>query len=228
MEILWVLLLGWPVTIPLLIWGMKRLYDAMPHRRRMRAERWAESRAFHEKREAEEEERERLAAEKRIKACMTQVRRNQTILDRLDKSKKELTTKDFSGVSFSTMESAQLYLDDRELYAKMFMQTRWMAKMKLRCPDGPMPGRVYVLTSQAMPDMVKIGYTQGSVEKRARELSSTGVPVPFVVRFIRKTGDCRTLEGRVHSYLKRYRVSKKKEFFKVSVKDAVLAISECS
>ena len=39
---------------------------------------------------------------------------------------------------------------------------------------------VYILTNEAMPGLIKIGYTDKSIEERMKELSRhTGVPLPF-------------------------------------------------
>lgn len=48
---------------------------------------------------------------------------------------------------------------------------------------NPGGGIIYVLTNDAMPQMVKIGRTSGaSVERRVAELSrAIGVPIPFRV-----------------------------------------------
>lgn len=40
---------------------------------------------------------------------------------------------------------------------------------------------VYVLTNEAMPEYVKIGFTHGSVQERIRQLDRTGVPLPFEI-----------------------------------------------
>lgn len=41
-------------------------------------------------------------------------------------------------------------------------------------------GMVYLLTNPVMPDLVKIGMTtQEDIDKRMKELYTTGVPVPF-------------------------------------------------
>ena len=41
-------------------------------------------------------------------------------------------------------------------------------------------GYVYLLTNEAMPGYVKIGFTERTVEERIEELSKpTGVPMPF-------------------------------------------------
>ena len=39
---------------------------------------------------------------------------------------------------------------------------------------------VYILTNQAMPGIIKIGFTKNSVEQRMRELDKTLTPIPFI------------------------------------------------
>tara|TARA_R110000824_G_C14953044_1_gene651143 strand:+ start:129 stop:665 length:537 start_codon:yes stop_codon:yes gene_type:complete len=80
-------------------------------------------------------------------------------------------------------------------------------------------GRVYILTNQSMPGLVKIGKTTRSVEQRAAELHQTGVPTPFKVGFDIFTPDCAELELRAHEKFAGVRVSDSREFFAVSVFD---------
>ena len=40
-------------------------------------------------------------------------------------------------------------------------------------------GSVYILTNEAMPDLIKIGCTTRTAEERAQELYTTEVPHPF-------------------------------------------------
>ncbi len=48
-------------------------------------------------------------------------------------------------------------------------------------------GIVYLLTNPVMPGLVKIGMTaQEDIDKRMKELYTTGVPVPFEYKFARK------------------------------------------
>ena len=45
-------------------------------------------------------------------------------------------------------------------------------------------GIVYLLTNPVMPGLVKIGMTtQEDIDKRMKELYTTGVPVPFECKF---------------------------------------------
>ena len=63
-------------------------------------------------------------------------------------------------------------------------------------------GIVYLLTNPAMPGLVKIGMTtQEDIERRMRELYTTGVPVPFECQFACKVkkGDCAKIEKALHT-----------------------------
>ncbi|GHD60560.1 GIY-YIG nuclease family protein [Streptomyces goshikiensis] len=78
-----------------------------------------------------------------------------------------------------------------------------------------------------MQDLVKIGFTTKLPEERAYELSKpTGVPLPFDVSFRALTMRWRQVERLVHQQLADRRVSRK-EFFSVSVEEAVATVRAC-
>ena len=85
-------------------------------------------------------------------------------------------------------------------------------------------GCVYILKNEAMPDLIKIGYTMETAEKRANDLSrSTGVPMPFevVTDFARlELEHCKTLEKEIHKELAEYRINPRREFFRYPADDA--------
>lgn len=88
-------------------------------------------------------------------------------------------------------------------------------------------GYVYVLMNPSMQNLVKIGKTVREPEERAKELSSTtGVPTPFVVVYNCYFKSCTEAESFVHSFLenKGFRVSTKREFFEIPIKDAIDAV----
>lgn len=87
-------------------------------------------------------------------------------------------------------------------------------------------GFVYVLTNKAMPGLVKVGFSMRSPEERAVELSTTGVPVPFTVAFSAEVVNPVEAEAAVHLALASYRASPDREFFRVSVEEAVTAVEE--
>lgn len=84
---------------------------------------------------------------------------------------------------------------------------------------------IYILESESMPDMVKIGYTKGDPIDRANTLSkSTGIPTPFNVVYSYNCFNGERIERAVHKYFRKNRVNKQREFFFVSVEDAVKVI----
>ena len=84
---------------------------------------------------------------------------------------------------------------------------------------------VYILESKAMPEMIKIGYTKGDPIDRANTLSkSTGVPTPFNVVYSYNCFNGERIEKAVHKHFRKNRVSAKREFFFVSIEDAIKII----
>lgn len=86
------------------------------------------------------------------------------------------------------------------------------------------PGWLYLLTNPAMPGLVKIGMTTRSPEERAQELASTGVPLPFHVAAAWAVDDVRAAERDAHAALARYRVNDAREWFRLSVPEAMRAL----
>ncbi|MCS3937353.1 hypothetical protein GGP80_003363 [Salinibacter ruber] len=85
-------------------------------------------------------------------------------------------------------------------------------------------GSVYVLTNPALSDVVKIGYTTRSAEKRARELSGTGVPGSWQVAHEVPTARPKKVEKAVHKKLSHQKVQDGGEFFTVSPQKAARLI----
>ena len=87
-------------------------------------------------------------------------------------------------------------------------------------------GWVYVITNNAMPNIVKIGFTYRKPEERAYELGrgNSGAPLPYKVKYCIFTDFPYKVEQKVHSKLRNKRVGK--EWFKVSPEHAVMIIKE--
>ncbi|KWW27218.1 MAG: hypothetical protein AUK63_2357 [bacterium P3] len=84
-------------------------------------------------------------------------------------------------------------------------------------------GIVYLLTNPVMPGLVKIGMTaQEDIDKRMKELYTTGVPVPFECQFACKVkkADCAKIEKALHTAFAPQRVNANREFFKIQVEQA--------
>ena len=76
---------------------------------------------------------------------------------------------------------------------------------------------IYILTNQFMPDLVKIGKTNSTLEERMRNLSShTGVPVPFECYYACEVEDSDKVEKGLHDGFLEQRVNPRREFFKIS------------
>ena len=88
----------------------------------------------------------------------------------------------------------------------------------------PIPGYIYVLVNNSMPNLVKVGKTARDTESRAKELSAvTGVPTPFNVAYEAYFSDCSRAEEYVHIKLEQqgYRLSANREFFQVPLKEVI-------
>lgn len=90
-----------------------------------------------------------------------------------------------------------------------------------------MRGWVYVLTNDALPGKVKIGFTDRDPRTRAAELSSTSIPMPYSVVYEIMVHDAWRLERSTHHFLAHCRTSADREFFDCTVSDAIYAIKEC-
>lgn len=83
-------------------------------------------------------------------------------------------------------------------------------------------GHVYVLSNEAMPGLLKVGFTDRTPEQRALELYTTGTPAPFTVEFaVELVGDTYQIEQRIHRRLSRFRLDQRREFFRMELPDAV-------
>jgi hypothetical protein len=88
-------------------------------------------------------------------------------------------------------------------------------------------GRVYALVSASQEGLVKIGATTLDPKERARQLSAaTAAATPFHVVYSRPTNDVTTAEAQVHALLSEFRVNDGREFFAVSVAQAIAAIDQ--
>ena len=94
-------------------------------------------------------------------------------------------------------------------------------------------GWVYILTNEAMPGLVKIGYKMKDPAIRAEDLykdpkagALAGVPMPFVVVYKALVVSHRQIEQEVHSKLGSKRLNDEREFFKCEPFEAIRCIRE--
>jgi hypothetical protein len=92
--------------------------------------------------------------------------------------------------------------------------------------DGDGDSWIYVLTNKTMPNLVKIGFTDKTPDKRAKQVSrATGVPLEFSVAYAFKCFNAHALEIELHRYLKNYRINTDREFFQITVDEVKEAIT---
>ena len=89
-----------------------------------------------------------------------------------------------------------------------------------------MLGFIYIMSNPAHSGLLKIGQTSKDPLVRRKDLSSTGVPEEFVIEYQALTSDYRRQEKLIHQKLNKVRHSSKKEFFSVSVPEAINTIRE--
>lgn len=88
---------------------------------------------------------------------------------------------------------------------------------------------VYVLSNEAMPNLIKIGKTQRSdLQARMSELYSTGVPFPFECLWAGEVEDCTRIESIIHNAFRDKRVNPKREFFNVAPDQVIPLLKELS
>jgi hypothetical protein len=87
-------------------------------------------------------------------------------------------------------------------------------------------GYVYVLSNPSMFGLLKIGYTERTVEERVNELNrETGVPSDFIIECYFSSNRPQQMEARIHRRLSEYRLQNK-EFFNIDFNGALGVIKE--
>ena len=92
--------------------------------------------------------------------------------------------------------------------------------------EQDLSGYIYVMSNPSF-DAVKIGISQHYPTKRLKELSTTGVPENFVLEYCAISEKYELLEKKVHFLLEAMRPNRNREFFNVTVPEAVDAIRSC-
>ncbi len=85
---------------------------------------------------------------------------------------------------------------------------------------------VYILTNEAMPGYVKIGFTTTTVEERLKQLDRTSVPLPFECYYAAEVADARKEEQWLHSIFADRRVRDNREFFRLNPELVTLALKK--
>ncbi|MDR2941611.1 MAG: GIY-YIG nuclease family protein [Treponema sp.] len=86
-------------------------------------------------------------------------------------------------------------------------------------------GKVYILTNDSMPGIIKIGVTeQESIEERIKSLDNTSIPTPFRFYFAIETDKHKEIENLIHNAFSDYRIRSNREFFEMDPERAVSAL----
>lgn len=85
-----------------------------------------------------------------------------------------------------------------------------------------MRGKIYILTNDAMPDYIKIGFTTSEeVENRMKQLDTTGLPLPFRLHACIEIENAQQLEKLAHDVFSSHRARPNREFFLMEPETAV-------
>ncbi len=83
--------------------------------------------------------------------------------------------------------------------------------------SGSSIGYIYILSTRTNPTMLKIGYTERTVEQRVKEINrATGILEPYGVRALWVVQNAPLAEKTIHNALAEYRVRADREFFELS------------
>ena len=87
---------------------------------------------------------------------------------------------------------------------------------------------VYILTNEAMPGIIKIGWTDNSIEQRMKELDKTGTPLPFTCYYAKQVDDPNFVESKLHEAFDKFRIRDNREFFRMLPEHAKAALEIAS
>ncbi|MDP9766165.1 GIY-YIG nuclease family protein [Deinococcus enclensis] len=87
-----------------------------------------------------------------------------------------------------------------------------------------MSGYVYIASNPSLPGLLKIGHTKRNPFERIGELYTTGLPTRFELILALAVTDSAAVEILIHQELQIYRVEGNREFFRISIADAVRCV----
>jgi len=82
---------------------------------------------------------------------------------------------------------------------------------------------VYVLSNEAMPNLVKIGIAS-DINERMRQLYSTGVPLPFTCEYAGVVKNASEVEKALHFAFGNNRLHDRREFFEIEPSQAIVLL----
>jgi hypothetical protein len=116
-------------------------------------------------------------------------------------------------------ESAQIKQQLKQLGLKYFLS--YFLNPKHNEENSEPVGKIYILSTRDNRDILKIGYTNRTVEERVKEINSaTGVLIPYGVRAMWIIKSAKEVEAELHSLLAPFRIRQDREFFQIEFSDA--------
>lgn len=163
--------------------------------------------------EQKKAEREKERREREI------LREEQKLIEEAEKERKRLKAeKEAMDVAFSKALSTK---EREEIKEKLSKIDKRLEDIDYRI-NNPKAGYLYIISSPSLPDMVKIGVTRRlNPAIRVKELSSSSLPFPFELNAYCFNNNAFELETNMHSHFNAYRVSPNREFFYITVEQAV-------
>ena len=79
-----------------------------------------------------------------------------------------------------------------------------------------------------MPGIIKIGWTDNSIEQRMKELDKTGTPLPFTCYYAKQVDDPTFVESKLHEAFDKFRIRDNREFFRMIPEHAKAALEIAS
>jgi len=89
-------------------------------------------------------------------------------------------------------------------------------------------GYIYIYINPRMEGLVKIGKTTRDPEEKIKKLSTTGVPIPFILVYKKLVGNCYKAEEIIHTVLeaKGLRLNSNRNFFNMKPYEAIEIIEK--
>lgn len=95
-------------------------------------------------------------------------------------------------------------------------------------PRNKFGGFIYVLTNDAYKNICKIGMTTNSPDKRLKQINNAGVVEDWQLSYYIRTGRPYDFEQSIHLKLADIRNRVDREFFNISIQEAIRVIKEMS
>ena len=164
-----------------------------------------------------QQEKERIREEKR------KLREEQQLLAEAEKERKKLEEeRKAMDIAFN---KALTDAEREQIKNKLAEIDKRIANVDYRVAN-PKAGWVYIIHSDSLPELEKIGVSRrlSGPHERIKELSGSSLPTPFMLDAFCFSDDAFELESNLHKYFDKQRVNPNKEFFRVTAQEAINAM----